>query len=329
MAPSSSSSKQAKLKLKSKPKTRTKSSKTKQTKAAVTKRTVVGNTASSSKTDDDHDSGQNRRDHGVVTTTTTKKGVVVVGRKVRLPPQDSSFSSPHPSSASAAVPITTAIPSDYPVSSCYPAKEYPPTASALRVGSLLLNNCNGQDVHIAKNATIVPSIDKERGKFLLIFPGTFSFQDNTNNINANNTTTTTTSSVVPFTKGDQIVMDDTTAAKEVSPAPINEEQHVVDMDVDGTNKEVTTTTTATTMTTSTSTSTSTSTVVPPSMGRLMGLRSETPSFHVPFGTIQKTLIFPGKKILTSTKYLMLSCSNKKSGSVSCKVRYRKSKYEVR
>jgi hypothetical protein len=58
---------------------------------------------------------------------------------------------------------------------------------------------------------------------------------------------------------------------------------------------------------------------PTSLGKVEGLRTDHPTFTIPFPHLRKNLVFPGKKVPTSSKYIMLACSNKQKGSVQCKV----------
>ena len=59
---------------------------------------------------------------------------------------------------------------------------------------------------------------------------------------------------------------------------------------------------------------------PSSLGRVEGLRTDKPTFKIPFPHLNKYLVFEGKKVPTASKYLALSCSGKKNGKVHCKVR---------
>lgn len=53
-------------------------------------------------------------------------------------------------------------------------------------------------------------------------------------------------------------------------------------------------------------------------GKLIGLNTDKPKFSIPFPN-GKNLVFPGQKVVTTSKYIMLSCSTRKKGSVVCKV----------
>lgn len=181
------------------------------------------------------------------------KGTLVVSRKRKNPAKEV-----------APIPI---LPSDWPVATQPPA--FPPKASALRPGSLLQQTCSGNDIQLARAACVVPNFDKQKGKFLLVFPGNFSF---------GNIPETTTSNA-ESDKTTEVKQEETTATKK-SPA----EASVA------------------------------------TMGRIEGLKTSTPTFRVPFPHLQKSLVFAGKKIETTSKFLALSCSNKKSGTIQCKVR---------
>lgn len=184
------------------------------------------------------------------------KGTLVVSRKRKKPAKKEA----------APVPV---LPSDWPVATQPPT--FPPEASALRPGSLLQQTCSGNDIQLARAACVVPNFDKQKGKFLLVFPGNFSFgsipETTTSNAESKETT--------------EVKQEETTATK----------------------KSLAEASAAT-------------------MGRIEGLKTGTPTFRVPFPHLQKSLVFAGKKIETTSKFLALSCSNKKSGTIQCKVRDR-------
>jgi len=71
-------------------------------------------------------------------------------------------------------------------------------------------------------------------------------------------------------------------------------------------------------TTTTTKKVSTISVQSHSLGRVEGLRTDIPTFKIPFPTMKKDLIFPGRKVPTTSKYLVMSCSSKKNGTVQCK-----------
>ncbi|KAG7371149.1 hypothetical protein IV203_019719 [Nitzschia inconspicua] len=166
--------------------------------------------------------------------------------------------------------------------------DYSPDASALPPGSLLQDKCNGQDVHLAKSAVTTPSIVKERGKFLLLFPGSFSFHkplvkvaakpdDNKADIDDNDNNNDNNDG-----DGDRNNQDGNVDNGDSKPAAV-----------------------------------ATSKKAPPmSLGKLEGLATDTPSFRIPFANRQ--LVFPGKKVSTTSKYILLSCANKQKMAVQCK-----------
>jgi hypothetical protein len=153
----------------------------------------------------------------------------------------------------------------------------------------LQQTCSGQDIQLVRSASAVPSFEKEKGKFLLVFPGNFSFGS--------------FGRTTPDGRPDAAALPgqaEATPSEDGKPSP--EKNH---NDGSTTNPGEASKTTATPSTT---------------MGRIEGLRTNTPSFRIPFPHLQKSLVFPGKKISTTSKYLALSCSNKKNGTVQCKVR---------
>lgn len=193
-----------------------------------------------------------------------------------------------------AQPAVTVLPSDWPVASQPP--RFPPDASALRPGSLLQQVCSGQDIQLARAACVAPNFEKEKGKFLLVFPGNFSFGNGADASGKCQRPQLGKAAAERQTDGDE---------DRKPSAPKEQDQ--------GTAKSVVTATTKTTTSTCSSPSAATT------MGRIEGLRTNTPAFRIPFPHLQKSLVFPGKKIATTSKFLALSCSNKKSGTVQCKV----------
>lgn len=165
--------------------------------------------------------------------------------------------------------VVPELPSDWPVASRPPV--YPPNASALAPGSLLQHNCSGQDIHLAKSAVTRPNLAKEKGKYLIIFPGNLGLK---------------------------------TIAKATDEKNDNDDNNEVQIKgpksqstVDGENL------------------TKKSSV--PTLGQMQDLSTDHPKLVVPFPG-GKSLIFPGKKVESMSKYIMLSCSTKKKGSIACK-----------
>ncbi|KAG7343990.1 hypothetical protein IV203_021998 [Nitzschia inconspicua] len=190
-------------------------------------------------------------------------------------------------------PIPT-LPPSWHVATCPPI--IPPDASALPPGSLLQDKCSGQDVHLAKSAVATPSIVKERGKFLLLFPGSFSFHK-------------------PLVKVAKPMVDkETDDNKADIDDDDNDDNHNNDYGGDGdrNNQDGNVDNGD-----SKPAAVATSKKAPPmSLGKLEGLATDTPSFRIPFAN--KQLVFPGKKVSTTSKYILLSCANKQKMAVQCK-----------
>ena len=210
-----------------------------------------------------------------------------------------------------------ALPPDWPVTSQAP--QFPAEASALRPGSLLRNSCSGSDIQLARSACAPVNFHKGKGKFLLVFPGKFSFggSDSDSNSNSNNRHQKKSQQDNASDDGGDL-KPKATSAKEKSgdtetPSPVRDDT------IDNT---TTTTTNAEKIGSSSSniyTNVNSSNNSNTTMGRIEGLRTDSPSFRIPFPHLNKSLVFPGKKIATTSKYLALSCSNKKKGTVQCKV----------
>uniref|UniRef100_A0A7S4ACV9 Uncharacterized protein n=1 Tax=Pseudo-nitzschia australis TaxID=44445 RepID=A0A7S4ACV9_9STRA len=208
------------------------------------------------------------------------------------------------------------LPPDWPVTS--QALEFPAEASALRPGSLLRNSCSGSDIQLARSACAPVNFDKGKGKFLLVFPGKFSFggSDNSNSNNSDNRN-----------QEDSQQDNDSDDVGDLKPKATSAEEKSGDTETlcpvhDGNIDNTTTTTTNAEKTGSSSSNINTninsSNNRKTTMGRIEGLRTDSPSFRIPFPQLNKSLVFPGKKITTTSKYLALSCSNKKKGTVQCK-----------
>ena len=191
----------------------------------------------------------------------------------------------------------------------------PTNASALRPGSLLQQICNGRDIQLSRSAVVTPNIEKEKGKYLLIFPGMFSFNNNNTT-----TTTTTTKKAAAATKEEEereVESDDGDLKSKSVNNDDDDNDEDEDDDDDDDESPLKETTTKNRKISATIATTPTQIH---SLGRIEGLRTDIPTFKIPFPNIQKDLIFPGKKVQTTSKYLIMSCSNKKNGTVQCKVR---------
>jgi hypothetical protein len=184
------------------------------------------------------------------------------------------------------------LPPDWPVSSA-PPTTYPATASALMPGSLLQEKCSGHDIQLAKSAVSSASVEKEKGKFLLLFPGQFSFhkmlsqqlqQDAKTPSKAGAKETEETQKEEENSDFEDLTLEDD-EPKDAKPTP--SKKPAADL---------------------------------PSLGQLEGLRTDHPTFTIPFVGQSKRLVFPGKKVPTTSKFIMLSCANKQKNAVQCKVR---------
>ncbi|VEU34246.1 unnamed protein product [Pseudo-nitzschia multistriata] len=186
----------------------------------------------------------------------------------------------------------TVLTPNWPVTSQAP--RFPAEASALRPGSLLRNNCSGSDIQLARSACAPVNFEKGKGKFLLVFPGNFSFGGSKPNDEANRDNPQPSGALVATALGEDDSDKSCHAGDQGHPTPAKTTAKKAGLPSNGT-------VTAT-----------------PTMGRIEGLRTSTPSFRIPFPHLKKSLVFPGKNIPTTSKYLSLSCSNKKKGTVQCK-----------
>lgn len=187
----------------------------------------------------------------------------------------------------------------------------PPRRFALRPGSLL-QTCSGQDILLSKTAVLqTPNIIKEKGKVLFILPGWFSLKQSA--LVSSSTTMTTASTEQPTQETDQQDQTD-------QPQPQPLEHIVMETDNDNNNnKDETAVITSERTNTASSTNTNTTEKQEaPILGRLEQLSSDAPLLKVPFPN-NRVLVFPGTKISTTTKFMMLTCSSRKKGSVQCKV----------
>ena len=251
-------------------------------------------------------------------TSTAKKKIIKVQRKPKTTTTTNNNKKKQPpkskSKTKSNINPAIILSKNLPVTSKPPI--LPTNASALRPGSLLQQICNGRDIQLSRSAVVTPNIEKEKGKYLLIFPGMFSF----NNSNNTTTTTTTTKKAAAATKEEEEereVESDDGDLKSKSVNNDNDDDDDCDEDEDVDDSPLKETTTKNRKISATIATTPTQIH---SLGRIEGLRTDIPTFKIPFPNIQKDLIFPGKKVQTTSKYLIMSCSNKKNGTVQCKVR---------
>jgi hypothetical protein len=232
-------------------------------------------------------------------TTTKSKAVKVVRKSKHAVPKKKKEPPP-------------TLPEDWPVTSRPPI--YPPTASALAPGSLLQNTCNGNDIHLARNAVTRPNLAKEKGKYLLILPGNLSLKKLANNDNKRSVAESSiglsqaSGDIGPSEVSSDIGLSQTTdiGLSQTTNTGLSQSS------VDATKKVPQTCL-------SQSSVDATKKVPPPTLGTVQDLSTDHPKFVIPFPD-GRTLVFPGKKVETTSKYMIISCSTKKKGSVVCKVR---------
>jgi hypothetical protein len=170
---------------------------------------------------------------------------------------------------------------------------------------------------MARSACAVPNFAKEKGKFLLIFPGNFSFRTATTTQSGDDPSGKTIETEIATVPGAAAVTQ-SDGDEDGKPSPVVKEENNEDQSSTHPVAAMSLKKTATPV--SSATPPLSSSAAATTMGRIEGLRTNNPSFRIPFPHLQKSLVFKGKKITTTSKYLALSCSNKKNGTVQCKVR---------
>jgi hypothetical protein len=156
---------------------------------------------------------------------------------------------------------------------------------ALETGTVL-EACNGSDIQLARGASARPNLAKGRGRYLIILPGIMSFKSRSKQIKPIPENDSKAEAAVG--KAKQNDEDDEEETKSVEdngdkkPAARNPFQPRVTM-----------------------------------LGKIQEIESEAPIMKVPFDD-GRSLVFQGKKVDTSSKYMILNCKASK-GSVTCKV----------
>ena len=142
-----------------------------------------------------------------------------------------------------------------------------------------LQQCTGADIILAKGATMKPNLQKGKGRFLIVLPGMLSWKPLAKTFDNKTTTTTTTSA--------------DTHTHNLSPTPESPPSQP-------------------------STDIHTSANVPSKhiLGTLSGLSTDTPTLTIPLPNSQQ-LVFSGRIVESSSRYMMLSCHPRKS-TVTCK-----------
>ena len=223
--------------------------------------------------------------------SSTKKKVAVVAKKksqevkVRL-------------NKSIPLPPAKPLAEDWPVTSRPPTLKS--TDSALRPGSLLQEICNGQDIHLNKQALQAPSISKEKGRYLLILPGNMSFRG------LKNSTQSMEEEVVGVKSFTQQSVEEEAVeqGEELATQKSVEEGEDEEQGDQGAAAKA---------------SGISNKINVPQLGKIEGLSTANPTFRIAFPDSNKSLVFPGTKVNTLSKYMWLNCSARKKGTVACKV----------
>eukprot|EP00429_Kryptoperidinium_foliaceum_P050772 CAMPEP_0176126642 /NCGR_PEP_ID=MMETSP0120_2-20121206/63924_1 /TAXON_ID=160619 /ORGANISM="Kryptoperidinium foliaceum, Strain CCMP 1326" /LENGTH=189 /DNA_ID=CAMNT_0017461581 /DNA_START=54 /DNA_END=619 /DNA_ORIENTATION=+ len=151
------------------------------------------------------------------------------------------------------------LPKDWPVAS------RPPTLtsenSALRPGSLLQDVCSGQDIHINKQALQAPNVEKGKGRYMLIFPGEFSFRN--------------------FKNGDSKEPSNKSSEEDISEKNSQDDNEDDEEDEDDNDVVVG------------DGGKTAAKPVAPQMGKVEGLTTDHPKFRISFPGSDKSLVFPG------------------------------------
>lgn len=226
----------------------------------------------------------------------TSKSTSAKKAKKAAPTKKSHSSSPLKVERPTIVKRAKPLPSDWPVAS------RPPTLaasdSALRPGSLLQQVCNGQDIHLNKQALVPPSLAKEKGRYLLILPGTLNLK-----------------SIQQQVSGDLATNDNLSEppSQDDNDEDVDNNNNYNDDQEDEEDEEKVSSSQPTANTVK-------PTTILPQLGKVVGLSTATPKLRIAFPDCGKSLVFPGTKVPTSSKFMWLNCSNRKKGSVACKVR---------
>ena len=198
------------------------------------------------------------------------------------------------------IPLPAAKPlaDDWPVTSRPPTLK--PTDSALRPGSLLQEICNGQDIHLNKQALQAPIISKEKGRYLLILPGNMSFRGlkSTAQPVEEETMEGKSSTQESLEEGAVEEGEDIVKKKSVEEGEDDEEGEEGAVKASGTSSKANV----------------------PQLGKVEGLSTANPKLRIVFPGSTKSLVFPGTKVNSLSKYMWLNCSARKKGTVACKVK---------
>ena len=182
------------------------------------------------------------------------------------------------------------------------------SSTALKPGPVI-QQCSGTDIQLARGAMNVASIKKEKGRYLLLLPGLMSLKTSTQSDSTTN---------APAKPASKETSDD--AVEE------NENSEITDMEKDWDKHEDDDAQPSASLAAANNSNA-------PLLGRLERLNSATPVFRIPFPAEsstegqdigssggQRMLCFPGTKVETSSKFMILTCKKKQvGGTVKCKV----------
>ena len=182
------------------------------------------------------------------------------------------------------------------------------SSTALKPGPVI-QQCSGTDIQLAKGAMNVASVKREKGRYLLLLPGLMSLKNSTQS----DSTTNVSAKPASIASGDDAVEE-------------NENSEVTDMEKDPYKPENDDAQPSASVAAANNSNA-------PLLGRLERLNSATPVFRIPFPAEssteghgigssggQRMLCFPGTKVETSSKFMILTCKKKQvGGTVKCKV----------
>jgi hypothetical protein len=148
-----------------------------------------------------------------------------------------------------------------------------------------LHACSGRDIQVSRGAMTRPNIDKGKGRFLIVLPGLLSLRSGVNDSNSGRPSL----SSVSDKNNNNINTNDSMEA----------EHDAFALQTDCATAVVNPTPPS-----------------PTTIGRIDQLASDAPILKIPWQG-SRTLCFPGRKVPTSSEFMVLTCKSK--GSVMCKV----------
>ena len=188
----------------------------------------------------------------------------------------------------------------------------------------------GTDIQLARGAVSVTSVSKEKGRYLLLLPGLMSLKNQTQPANTAASASAKPASKTASTNADSD--DDDPAPEDNDKDTDNLEAETGNVETKNASPNAAGSLANTSNPSASGTMGNTNSV--PLLGRLERLNTATPIFKIPFpsepktaengaesGNGKKMLCFPGTKVETSSKFMILTCKKKQSGggTVKCKV----------